>query len=243
MPGSIREQVAEILRLSAVLAKDVPGRVKRQVRVVVRSYKEKMRQMFPAEDESPSSEDDSDFDSSSEDSSGADSSDEEWLPSDASDSDAEEEPLLLGVLLPIGASAYQSPWYAAGTAWSRPGEYPFPHSSFHCPPATVLQLESWHAQLFDQRCNCVNSQLGGRCICDQLFAGWLTDEREAAADNTECRERCPNNEQRKRCYREVAKGLFEDLHGKRRRLPHCIVARIRAIWPAQTGLYMGFKMK
>ena len=236
---SIREQVAEILRLSANLAKDVPGRVNRQVRVALRSYRDRMRQMFPSDYDSPSSDSDSDvsLDSSDEE------TDDEWLPSEGSDSDDEEETLLLGVLLPIGASAYQSPWYADGTAWSRPGVHPHPYNSLHCPPATVEQLERWDSQLFDQRCNCVNSQLGGRCICDQLFAGWLTDEQEAAAVKTECRERCPNNEQRKRCYREVAKDLFEDLHGKRRRLPHCIVARIRAIWPAETGLYMGFKMK
>jgi len=71
----------------------------------------------------------------------------------------------------------------------------------------------------------------------------LASELTAAGTRTNCRERAPNNEQRKRCYREVAKCLYEDLYGKRRRLPHCIVARIRAIWPSETGLYMGFKLK
>ena len=52
---SIREQVAEILRLSANLAKDVLGRVNRQVRVALRSYRDRMRQMFPSDYDSPSS--------------------------------------------------------------------------------------------------------------------------------------------------------------------------------------------
>ena len=56
--------------------------------------------MFPSDYDSPSSDSDSDvsLDSSDEE------TDDEWLPSEGSDSDDEEETLLMGVLLPIGAS-------------------------------------------------------------------------------------------------------------------------------------------
>eukprot|EP01051_Picozoa_sp_SAG22_P003568 SAG22_NODE_176_length_16162_cov_30.625910_1_plen_50_part_00 len=48
---------------------------------------------------------------------------------------------------------------------------------------------------------------------------------------------------RKQLYKEVAKSLFQDMYGQRRRLPHCIVAQVRLIWPSPTGLYMGFRLK
>ena len=187
----------------------------------------------------------SDVETSDVETSGVETSDDEYLPSEDEDTDDvdDETAPLLGAFLPLAISGFQAPWVATGTAWSGPGVYPHAYGSFHCPPATPQQLEGWNAEVFDQRCNCVNSQLGGQCICTQLFRDLLASELTAAGIRTNCRERAPNNEQRKRCYREVAKCLYEDLYGKRRRLPHCIVARIRAIWPSETGLYMGFKLK
>ena len=48
-----------------------------------------------------------------------------------------------------------------------------------------------------------------------------------------------NNIQRKRCYRVAA---IQHLHYSfREPLPECLVCRVRAIWPAASGVYMGYK--
>lgn len=49
----------------------------------------------------------------------------------------------------------------------------------------------------------------------------------------------PNNKQRKRCYRHVAIRVLA--YTLREPLPHCVVTRIRIVWPSTTGVYMGYK--
>ena len=49
----------------------------------------------------------------------------------------------------------------------------------------------------------------------------------------------PNNKQRKRCYRHVAIRVLA--YTLREPLPHCVVTRIRIVWPSITGVYMGYK--
>ena len=52
-----------------------------------------------------------------------------------------------------------------------------------------------------------------------------------------------NNEMRKFWYKKIFIcqdfGVLEK--GERKRLPHCAVAKIRQIYPSESGLYMGFK--
>ena len=229
---SLWERVGELLAVSAQLSADTC--VPQPVRRVVTSYASRVRRtlrILAGLDVVSSSDDESDVSDFGSSSSGS-SSDEEWVLNDSSGSSDNESAPLLSALLPLAISGYQAPWVAGG------GPYPFPYDSLHCPPCDI----------FDQRCNCANAQRGGRCITAQMFKDFLDEELATAstvdgADGMNCPDRRPNNEQRKRCYREVARDYFTNLHGKRRRLPHCIVAAIRAVWPSETGIYMGFKLK
>ncbi len=55
--------------------------------------------------------------------------------------------------------------------------------------------------------------------------------------------RPPNNKRRKRLYKRVFNAMdFGELErGERRRLPHCVCAVIRQVYPDETGCYMEFK--
>ena len=125
---------------------------------------------------------------------------------------------------------------------------PVVHDRFHCPP-------------FDDITHTFRGVLCGVCDCDDfVFAQCLQennyqllkdsfytidfdDQFNLARDSVDVMRRKPNNELRKYFYKKVFVcldfGVLEK--GDRRRLPNCAVAKIRQIYPSETGLYMGFK--
>lgn len=125
---------------------------------------------------------------------------------------------------------------------------PVIHDHFHCPP-------------FDDITHTFRGGLCGVCDCDdfcfalclqendyQLFKdSYYTidfdDQLILARESVDVMRRKPNNELRKYFYKKVFVcldfGVLEK--GDRRRLPNCAVAKIRQIYPSETGLYMGFK--
>jgi hypothetical protein len=64
-----------------------------------------------------------------------------------------------------------------------------------------------------------------------------------AGENIGSDERRSNKDLRKALYKKVFRasdfGVLEP--GERRRLPNCAVAKVRQIYPSDTGYYMGFK--
>ena len=69
------------------------------------------------------------------------------------------------------------------------------------------------------------------------------EEYQLAMDSIQDEDRLGANKLKKRLYRLMFHvtdiGILEP--GERRKLPNCAVARVRQIYPSDTGLYMGFK--
>jgi hypothetical protein len=112
------------------------------------------------------------------------------------------------------------------------------YESIHCPPLAELHME------VDRVCNC--NEFGLDCI----LQSWDNEDApmdftaiyEGAEATVDSEVRRPNNANRKALYRTAFSKLdFNDYEeGQRRRLPHCLVARIRQIYPSGSGSYMGF---
>jgi len=87
-------------------------------------------------------------------------------------------------------------------------------------------------------CNCTHGSRGLGCCLDaggdlnEFMRQEYISAGGRAKDNRE-----PNNLQRKRCYRHCAHELG---YKWRRKLPACVMAAIRTIWPEASGHYMGF---
>ena len=105
----------------------------------------------------------------------------------------------------------------------------------HAPPLTVR---------FPFTCNCGRTagvcavEEGGELkdIIDNEFA--MASNPDVDAGGWMDPDRAPNNEQRKRVYRDVACRLKYTFRAP---LPHCAVAAVRTCWPSNTGIYMGYK--
>ena len=122
---------------------------------------------------------------------------------------------------------------------------PVLHNHIHCPPFDDISQTFCGVQC-------------GVCDCDDYcFAVFLQEDNfeflkncyytldfqkqlQLAEDSCDEPRRKPNNELRKYFYKKCLDfGVLEK--GERRRLPNCAVARIRQIYPSDTGFYMGFK--
>ena len=125
---------------------------------------------------------------------------------------------------------------------------PVVHQSHHCPP-------------FDDMTQTFCGDICGVCDCyDFNFARCLQETNYLllketvytidfdeqlllAKDGVDNLRRTPNNEMRKFYYKKLFVCLdFGALDkGERKRLPNCAAAKVRQIFPSNTGFYMGFK--
>ena len=78
---------------------------------------------------------------------------------------------------------------------------------------------------------------------DCFYAIDFDNQLQLAESSIDEPRRKPNNEMRKYFYKKVFVSLdFGVLEkGERKRLPNCAVAKIRQIYPSESGYYMGFK--
>ena len=96
-------------------------------------------------------------------------------------------------------------------------------------------------------CDCLAFGLGNCVIADRdYFRSRDIDfdhELQYARDTCHMIERCTNNVKRKELYRKVHRTLnFGPMErGDRRKLPNCVEAVVRRIYPETNGRYMGFK--
>ena len=125
---------------------------------------------------------------------------------------------------------------------------PIVHDHVHCPP--FQDMSSTFCGVPCGICDCEdfcfamcfqenNFQFFKDCFYSIDFDEQLT----LAAEGIDNLHRRPNNEMRKYYYKKIFFsidfGVVEK--GERRRLPNCAVARVRQIFPSDTGFYMGFK--
>jgi hypothetical protein len=127
---------------------------------------------------------------------------------------------------------------------------PVVHPNIHCPPfidmSTVFRGDPHGVCDCDDFCFAM-------CVQDNDFEYFKTANFVIAFDeillkagqNVDSQERKSNNELRKALYKKIFCALdFGVLEpGERRRLPNCAVAKVRQIYPSETGYYMGFKEK
>ena len=127
---------------------------------------------------------------------------------------------------------------------------PIIHQNIHCPPFNDMELT-------------FRGNPHGICDCDDFCFAMCVQENNfeyfksanyviafddlliKAGQNIDSEDRRSNNELRKSLYKKIFCALdFGVLEpGERRRLPNCAVAKVRQIYPSDTGYYMGFKEK
>ena len=107
------------------------------------------------------------------------------------------------------------------------------------PAAGDLHVAPLPAGTFVFTCNCVQHNVASVCVIAPmgLFSALLVRERQDALANVQTRGRKPNNEQRKRCYQEIAGDVPPSLVPRHhvhcasacpcgaRRAPHALVFR------------------
>lgn len=110
----------------------------------------------------------------------------------------------------------------------------------HCPPFATIQ------PTLDGECDCNDFGMDscGRTDDFQFFSELkLGEEYNISLNSVSSVERLPSNILRKRLYKMLFHatdfGLLEK--NERRKLPNCVVARIRQIYPSSTGTYMGYR--
>jgi hypothetical protein len=121
------------------------------------------------------------------------------------------------------------------------------HDHVHCPPFDDISSTFSGAYSI---CDCENYGLA-YCSQENNFSFYLNsfykidfeEQHILAKASIDNKSRKPNNSLRKYFYKKIFIALdFGVLErGERRRLPNCAVARVRQIYPSETGLYMGFK--
>lgn len=117
---------------------------------------------------------------------------------------------------------------------------PVSYNTIHCPP-----FNSVESTLYGN-CNCSAFAMIDCCHTDNysFFSELELDiELSKAAETVDDILRVPSNLKRKRLYKLLFLacdfGILET--GERRRLPNCAVAKIRQIYPSDSGFYMGYK--
>ena len=132
-----------------------------------------------------------------------------------------------------------------GDTWPPPPPIRATASERFCRP--LVAVGGWAAGPISS-CNCDSGQSVGLCITLGGDMGAFLDAELAKANDPAATlasngyrslHREPNNKQRKRCYRHVAIRVLA--YTLREPLPHCVVTRIRIVWPSITGVYMGYK--
>ena len=123
-------------------------------------------------------------------------------------------------------------------------------NTHHCPPFNDM-LPVFRGNPHGI-CDC-DDFLFAMCVQDNNFvyfktANYIIDFEEVyrkAWESVDIEERRENKDLRKALYKKVFRALdFGALEpGERRRLPNCAVAKVRQIYPSDSGYYMGFKEK
>jgi hypothetical protein len=125
---------------------------------------------------------------------------------------------------------------------------PILHDHIHCPPFEDIACTFRGAQC--DVCDCDDFCLA-LCLQENNFQFFkdlvyvvdFEEEMLLAKESVDLGRRKPNNEVRKFLYKKIFVcldfGVVEK--GERKRLPNCAVAKIRQIYPSESGSYMGFK--
>jgi hypothetical protein len=181
-----------------------------------------------------------DSDSSDKSSVASDSDDDDNRDDNENESDDNEEPIndqrVLGDMLPILDRV---------RIHDR-----IDHHNIHCPPFN--DMSTVYRGNPHGICDC-DDFCFAMCVQDNNFeylqtANYVIDFNEVlmkAVENVDSEERRSNSDLRKSLYKKIFCALdFGILEpGERRRLPNCAVAKVRQIYPSETGYYMGFKEK
>ena len=125
---------------------------------------------------------------------------------------------------------------------------PIVHDHVHCPP--FEDMSSTFCGVPCGICDCEDFSFA-MCFQENNFQFFkdcfysidFDEQFTLAVEGIDNLHRRPNNEMRKYYYKKIFFsidfGVVEK--GERRRLPNCAVARVRQIFPSDTGFYMGFK--
>ena len=122
------------------------------------------------------------------------------------------------------------------------------HVYIHCPP--FIDMTQTFTGIPCGICDCEDFNFA-TCFQENNFEFLkncyykvdFDEQLQLATDSVSNERRKPNNELRKFLYGKVFIALdFGVLEvGERKKLPNCAVAKIRQIYPDETGTYMGFK--
>ena len=124
---------------------------------------------------------------------------------------------------------------------------PIVHDHVHCPP--FQDMSSTFCGVPCGICDCEDfcfamcfQENNFQFFKDCFYSIDFDEQFTLAAEGIDNLHRRPNNEMRKYYYKKIFFsidfGVVEK--GERRRLPNCAVARVRQIFPSDTGFYMGF---
>ena len=125
---------------------------------------------------------------------------------------------------------------------------PIVHDHVHCPPFGDL-LETF-CGIPCGICDCDDfnfalclQENNYQFLKDCYYTINFDDQFQLAVSSVDEPRRKPNNEMRKYLYKKLFVSLdFGVLEkGERKRLPNCAVAKIRQMYPSESGYYMGFK--
>lgn len=105
-------------------------------------------------------------------------------------------------------------------------------------------FENVATTLGNGQCNCENFGINTCCLREPEFGFFYPDiniDEEMARERTEHSN--PNHLNRKRLYRIIFHKVDPGTLGQRERLelPVCAVAKVRQLFPDESGFYMGFK--
>ena len=125
---------------------------------------------------------------------------------------------------------------------------PIVHDHVHCPP--FEDMSSTFCGVPCGICDCEDfcfamcfQENNFQFFKDCFYSIDFDEQFTLAVEGIDNLHRRPNNEMRKYYYKKIFFsidfGVVEK--GERRRLPNCAVARVRQIFPSDTGFYMGFK--
>ena len=125
---------------------------------------------------------------------------------------------------------------------------PVVHDHFHCPPFDDISYTFYGVPCGVCDCDdfcfaCCLQENNFQFLKDCYYSIDFDVQQNLAETSVDVERRRPNNELRKYFYKKLFVSLdFGVLEvGERRRLPNCAVAKIRQLYPSETGYYMGFK--
>jgi hypothetical protein len=121
---------------------------------------------------------------------------------------------------------------------------PIPHNSIHCPPLEDTD-DGFNMTFNNDTCNCYTYGANFEPCCrlwgENSEINWTSVRAEATASCDDPNRILSNNQMRKQLYKLLYRQCdVGDNRGERIELSRCGVAKIRQIYPSDTGSYMGF---